>query len=163
MPAYDRFWLDDGQRRAPIAPEARQIDPEQAVARGQFGALSCRPVEHADLMAKAGFSSPREARDRKIEAKDARSVVRKMSIGENYVGRLTPMRSNISRFSRGTIRPSERSSRVFTDTVLPSGVSVRRVLKALVQKVSDLFLRGRFLHDSLVHVGYSAFTVNERR
>jgi hypothetical protein len=30
---------------------------------------------------KARFSSPREARDRKIEAKDARSVVRKMSIG----------------------------------------------------------------------------------
>ncbi len=27
-----------------------------------------------------------------------------MSIGENYVGKLTPMRSNISRFSRGTIR-----------------------------------------------------------
>jgi len=26
-----------------------------------------------------------------------------MSIGENYVGKLTPMRSNISRFSRGTI------------------------------------------------------------
>ncbi len=32
-----------------------------------------------------------------------RSVVRKMSIGENYVGKLTPMRSNISRFSRGTV------------------------------------------------------------
>ena len=32
------------------------------------------------------------------------TVVRKMSIGENYVGKLTPMRSNISRFSRGTIR-----------------------------------------------------------
>jgi len=29
--------------------------------------------------------------------------VRKMSIGENYVGKLTPMRSNISRFSRGTV------------------------------------------------------------
>jgi len=26
-----------------------------------------------------------------------------MSIGENYVGKLTPMRSNISRFSRGTL------------------------------------------------------------
>ncbi len=26
----------------------------------------------------------------------------KMSIGENYVGKLTPMRSNISRFSRGS-------------------------------------------------------------
>jgi hypothetical protein len=31
--------------------------------------------------------------------------VRKMSIGWNYVGKLTPMRSNISRFSRGTIVP----------------------------------------------------------
>ena len=30
------------------------------------------------------------------------TVVRKMSIGWNYVGKLTPMRSNISRFSRGT-------------------------------------------------------------
>jgi len=28
--------------------------------------------------------------------------VRKMGIGWNYVGKLTPMRSNISRFSRGT-------------------------------------------------------------
>ena len=62
-----------------------------------------------------------------------------------------------------TMRPSERSSRGFTDTVFPSGVSIRRVVEALVQKVPDLFLRGRFLHDSLVHVGYSAFTVNERR
>ena len=51
MPGYDRFWLDDGQRRAPIAPEARQTDPQQAVARGQFWAFSCRPLEHADLMA----------------------------------------------------------------------------------------------------------------
>ena len=29
--------------------------------------------------------------------------MRKMGIGENYVGKLTPMRSNISRFSRGTV------------------------------------------------------------
>jgi hypothetical protein len=36
MLGYDRFWLDDGQRRAPIAPEARQTDPQQAVARGQL-------------------------------------------------------------------------------------------------------------------------------
>src|SRR6266576_2102551 len=32
-------------------PQARQTDLRQAVVRGQFGALSCRPVEHADLMA----------------------------------------------------------------------------------------------------------------
>src|SRR6266404_7783556 len=31
--------------------QTRQTDPQQAVARGQFWALSCRPVEHADLMA----------------------------------------------------------------------------------------------------------------
>ena len=37
MPGYDRFWLDDGQRRAPIAPEARQTDPEQAVAAVNLG------------------------------------------------------------------------------------------------------------------------------
>jgi hypothetical protein len=30
-----------------------------------------------------------------------------MSIGENYVGKLTPMRSNISRFSRGTVDGSK--------------------------------------------------------
>ena len=31
MPGDDRFWLDDGQRRAPVAPEAGQTDPQQAV------------------------------------------------------------------------------------------------------------------------------------
>ena len=37
MPGYDRFWLDDGQRRAPAAPEARQTDPQQAVPEVNFG------------------------------------------------------------------------------------------------------------------------------
>ncbi len=82
----------------------------------------------------------------------------------NYLQRLTrKLRLVFDLSSYATIRPSERSPRGFTDAVLPSGVSLRRVLKALVQKVSDLFLRGRFLHDSLVHVGYSAYTVNECR
>ena len=58
MPDNDRFWLDDGQRRAPIAPEAEQTDPQQAVARGQFWALSCRPLEHADLMAQSQVPEP---------------------------------------------------------------------------------------------------------
>jgi len=31
--------------------QSRPTDPQQAVAGGQFWALSCRPVEHADLMA----------------------------------------------------------------------------------------------------------------
>ena len=36
MPGNDRFWLDEGERRAPATPEARQTDPQQAVGRGQF-------------------------------------------------------------------------------------------------------------------------------
>jgi hypothetical protein len=31
MPGYDRFWLADGQRRAPVTPEVGQTDPQQAV------------------------------------------------------------------------------------------------------------------------------------
>ena len=31
MPGKDRFWLDDGQRRAPVMPEAEQANPQQAV------------------------------------------------------------------------------------------------------------------------------------
>jgi len=34
MPSYDRFWLDDGQRRSPIAPETGETDPQEAVAGG---------------------------------------------------------------------------------------------------------------------------------
>jgi hypothetical protein len=51
MPGYDRFWLDDGQRRAPVTPEAGQTDPQQAVPRGQFRAVSRGPLKHADLVA----------------------------------------------------------------------------------------------------------------
>ena len=52
MPGKDRFWPDDGQRRAPIAPQAGQTDPQQAVPAGQFRALSCGPLKHADLVAQ---------------------------------------------------------------------------------------------------------------
>jgi hypothetical protein len=43
----------------------------------------------------------------KIEDRVARSVVREISIGENYKRNITPIRSNISRFSRGTVARSE--------------------------------------------------------
>ena len=49
------------------------------------------------------FSNWRAAREWKIEDRFARSVVREMSIGENYERKITPIRSNISRFSRGTV------------------------------------------------------------
>ena len=32
MPSYNGFRLDDGQSRAPVAPEAGETDPEQTVA-----------------------------------------------------------------------------------------------------------------------------------
>src|ERR1700732_366393 len=51
---------------------------------------------------RARFSSPRAARERQIEDRVARSVVREMSIDENYERNITPIRSEISRFSRGT-------------------------------------------------------------
>jgi hypothetical protein len=44
MPGKDRFWLDDGQRRAPVMPEAGQADPQQAVRGGQFQAFCRRPA-----------------------------------------------------------------------------------------------------------------------
>ncbi len=53
MPGNDRFGLDDCQRRAPAAPEAGQADPQQAVPGGQFRALSCGPLKHADLVAQS--------------------------------------------------------------------------------------------------------------
>ena len=32
MPGQDRFWFDDGQRRAPVAPKTGETDPQEAVA-----------------------------------------------------------------------------------------------------------------------------------
>jgi hypothetical protein len=58
MPGNDRFWLDDGQRRAPVASEAAQTDPQQAVPRGQFRAFSGGPLKHADLVAQSQVLEP---------------------------------------------------------------------------------------------------------
>src|SRR5262249_53292094 len=51
---------------------------------------------------RARFSSWSAARGCKIEDRLVRSVLREMGISENYEGETTPIRSNISRFSRGT-------------------------------------------------------------
>src|ERR1700758_5831601 len=40
MPGNDGLGLNDSQRAAPVAPQAGQTDPQQAVPGGQFGALS---------------------------------------------------------------------------------------------------------------------------
>src|SRR5271169_3295035 len=53
---------------------------------------------------RARFSSSRAARERKIKHKLNRSFVSEMSIGgENYQRSIIPVRSDISRFSRGTV------------------------------------------------------------
>jgi hypothetical protein len=55
---------------------------------------------------RAGFSNSSAARERKIEDRVARSIVREMSIGENYEGNITPILSEISRFlKRHTFGP----------------------------------------------------------
>lgn len=51
MPGKDRLGLNDGQRRAPAAPHARQPDPEEAVAWSQPGTFSRGMLQHADLVA----------------------------------------------------------------------------------------------------------------
>jgi hypothetical protein len=53
MPGNDRFRLDDGERRAPATPEARQTDPQQAVSRGQFQALCSSSPKHNDLVTQS--------------------------------------------------------------------------------------------------------------
>jgi len=53
MPGHDRFGLDNGQCRAPVAPEAGQQDPQQAVPWGQLRVFSSRPLKHADLVAQS--------------------------------------------------------------------------------------------------------------
>ena len=53
---------------------------------------------------KAKFSSWRTTRERKIEDKVAKRVAKEMSIGgENYDCSIIPVRSDISRFSSGTL------------------------------------------------------------
>jgi hypothetical protein len=73
---------DDGERRAPAAPEARQTDPQQAVSRVNFRRFAA--VSEAHRFYDAGkFSSSRAARDWKIgeQRKDCR---KKMSMSQNY-------------------------------------------------------------------------------
>jgi hypothetical protein len=39
---------DDGERRAPATPEARQTDPQEAVSRGQFQVTKIAREERED-------------------------------------------------------------------------------------------------------------------
>jgi hypothetical protein len=98
MPGHDRFGLDEGQ---PLQMRESQTHNKRSngVNFGRFLADHCStPI----WWRKARFSSWSAAREWKIEDRVAKRVVREMSIGENYERKITPIRSNISRFSRGT-------------------------------------------------------------
>src|SRR5208283_3317642 len=62
-------------------------------------------------------------RESKIEDKVARSVVRKMGIGENYERKITSIRSNISRLSRGTSHRGRVMAKLHSRTVLRASTS----------------------------------------
>src|SRR5215813_14291409 len=99
---------------------------------------------------RARFSSSRAARERRIEDRVARAVLRKMSIGgENYERSIIPLRSETSRFSRGTgaANAVNWSSSHFSDRTLgasrhaPFEVTLRRRVSAPVRRQSALVPR----------------------
>jgi hypothetical protein len=53
MPGHDRFRLDDGQSRTPVAPEAEQPDPQQAVRWNQLAAFFRGALKHTNLVAQS--------------------------------------------------------------------------------------------------------------
>jgi hypothetical protein len=102
MPGKDRFWLDDGPRRAPVMPEAGQADPQQAVGGGQFQAFCRRSPKHSDWVAQSQVLELEGGTRLEDRAHRRKECVRKMGMSEDYEGCVTPIRSDISTFSRGT-------------------------------------------------------------
>jgi hypothetical protein len=79
-------------QRPPASPEPRHHGP---VRKGR-----CRDViGNCSALARGGAAMLMQAIDSYLRV--ASSVVREMSIGENYERNVTPIRSNISRLSRG--------------------------------------------------------------
>jgi len=57
MPGHDRFGLQDGQGRTPVAPDAGEPDPRPTGCWGQLAAFFHGALQHADLVAQRKFSS----------------------------------------------------------------------------------------------------------
>ena len=68
------------------------------------GVFSRRLLKHADLVAQSQVLEPEGSTRTGIQRQGCEECLREMSIGENYKKNLTPIRSNISRFSRGTVQ-----------------------------------------------------------
>src|SRR6516165_10329563 len=73
-----------------------------------------------------------------IEDRFVRSVLREMGIRENYEGEITPIRSNISRFSRDTVALRRPSATCFL-------ILVRLKFTAVNVILVDRNIRLRFL------------------
>ena len=86
----------------PVAPEVGQSDPKRRSPGAIFGRFAADLWNTPIWWRRARFSSSRAARERKIEVRVARSDVRRISIAENYEGRISLIRSDISRFSGAT-------------------------------------------------------------
>jgi hypothetical protein len=103
MPGHDRFGLDDGQGRTPVAPEAGQPDPQQAVRWGQLAAFSRGALQHPDLVAQQSSltQAPLANGTSKTECKECRknNEHRRRIRIESIIA----IRSDTSRFARGTM------------------------------------------------------------
>jgi hypothetical protein len=89
MPGNDRFWFDDGQRPAPVSPNAEQPDPQQAIRWGQSWAFSSRPLKHGDLVAQSQVFQPQcglrtEDRGQGGDECRERNEHRKKELGKKY-------------------------------------------------------------------------------
>ena len=105
MPGYDRLGLNHGERRAPVTPNAGEKDPQHAVPSGQFRAFCRRPLKHADLMAQSQileFEGSALAEDRTQSSKECRE--KNEHRRRVYESSINGSRSDISRFSRATIK-----------------------------------------------------------
>ncbi len=102
MPGQDRFWLDDGQRRAPAAPHPGQPDPHEAVHGSQPGTSFRGTLKHADLVAQSHV----------LQLKGRARTENRGQGGEEHRERnghrsrikesIIPFPSDVLRFSRGT-------------------------------------------------------------
>jgi Domain of unknown function (DUF4145) len=75
VPGNDCLWLNDGERRTPIAPNAGQPGPQQTVQWDQFEALSCGALKHADLVPESQILQPKgtvRTQDRRQRGKECR-------------------------------------------------------------------------------------------
>jgi hypothetical protein len=110
-PRRDTFASGDSNR-APVAPEAGQPNPHPAIRWGQLRAFSRGALQHADLVApsqvlylkhRARTEHERQSAKQRRKNNEHRRRIRIESI--------IPIRSDTSRFSRGTVDLANRDSR----------------------------------------------------